>query len=104
MRHANATVNNHISLMIFDMNFVTIVDWYLCRNYSGVQPSSLESNSVLLSYGSIPIGDSETITQTEPPNRPEIAYDGEYSDQEPLTLLPTYTSPEYTNDLLILRI
>lgn len=47
---------------------------------------------------------TETSAPTDPTYRPEIAYDGEYSDQEPLTLLPTYTSPEYTNDLLTLRI
>ena len=34
---------------------------------------------------------------TEPPNKPEFIYAGEYFwDQEPLTIIPTYTSPEYS--------
>lgn len=39
---------------------------------------------------------------TDPPNVPEYVYAGEYWDQEPLTLISTYTSPEYsTNQLFI---
>lgn len=59
------------------------------------------SNNVTEEYNDVY---SDLITPTVPLNRPEIYYDGEYSDQEPLTLLPTYTSPEYPNDLLVLRL
>ena len=38
--------------------------------------------------------------QTDPTSRPEVAYAGELWDQEPLTLLPTYTSPDYTLNVM----
>lgn len=65
-------------------------------------PSSHENYDDI--SGGIPQPTTEKFAQTDPPSPPEIAYAGEYPDQEPLTLLPTYTSPEYTNDLLILRL
>lgn len=37
---------------------------------------------------------------TDPPNKPEYVYAGEY-DQEPMTIIPTYTSPEYSANHLI---
>ena len=40
---------------------------------------------------------------TDVPHKPEYVYAGnagEYWDTEPLTLLPTYTSPDYASSLL----